>query len=218
MPKVIGVVQLKGGVGKTTLSINLAAALSGRRKVGILDADGQQGTATSWYAIREGLGKAESLKLATVSQADQISDALSSLSDCDIVVIDSPPRLEETFRTILMMADMVICPIGAMAAEFWAASDTVAQIGMAQQFNAKLTAATMRTIWTRYRGTADERLIVEEGQRTLPLKPMTTVLGYRAAYSDSLARGLSVLEWVTPKAREEMEALTKEVLKSLRLK
>jgi cellulose biosynthesis protein BcsQ len=40
MPKVIGVVQLKGRVGKTTLSINLAAALSGRRKVGVLDVDG----------------------------------------------------------------------------------------------------------------------------------------------------------------------------------
>lgn len=47
MPRVISIVNTKGGVGKTTTAVYLATALSCQDRVVLLDAD-PQGSATSW--------------------------------------------------------------------------------------------------------------------------------------------------------------------------
>jgi len=49
--KVIGVIQVKGGAGRSTVSTNLAGELSKLGKTVLIDCDMPQGTSASWYAI-----------------------------------------------------------------------------------------------------------------------------------------------------------------------
>ena len=53
MPKVIGVIQVKGGAGRSTLSTNLAGELSKVGKTVLIDGDMPQGTSASWFAVRQ---------------------------------------------------------------------------------------------------------------------------------------------------------------------
>lgn len=52
MSRIIGVIQLKGGAGRSTLATNLAAALATRGPTALVDCDLPQGTSAAWSALR----------------------------------------------------------------------------------------------------------------------------------------------------------------------
>ena len=52
-PKILGIIQVKGGAGRSTVSTNLAGELSKLGKTVLIDCDMPQGTAASWYAVRQ---------------------------------------------------------------------------------------------------------------------------------------------------------------------
>ena len=51
--KIIGVIQVKGGAGRSTVSTNLAGELSKVGKTVLIDCDMPQGTSASWFAVRQ---------------------------------------------------------------------------------------------------------------------------------------------------------------------
>lgn len=53
MTKIIGLLQLKGGAGRSTVSTNLAGELSKSGKTVLIDCDMPQGTSASWFAVRQ---------------------------------------------------------------------------------------------------------------------------------------------------------------------
>ena len=86
---IISVINQKGGVGKTTLSISLAAALAGRKmRVLLVDAD-PQGSALDWVAVR-----GEDVPFAAVGMPKAILhlELPKMAKDFDAVLIDGPPR------------------------------------------------------------------------------------------------------------------------------
>jgi chromosome partitioning protein len=52
MTQIIGIIQVKGGVGRSTIATNLAAAFSVNQPTVLIDCDLPQGTSASWYAVR----------------------------------------------------------------------------------------------------------------------------------------------------------------------
>jgi len=89
MSKIISVVNQKGGVGKTTLAVNLAGNLAKMKKrVLLLDTD-QQGTALDWQAVRE----QEPLFTVAGLPRETVHKEIKNLSQgYDFVVLDSPPH------------------------------------------------------------------------------------------------------------------------------
>ena len=149
MSKIIGVIQVKGGAGRSTLATNLAGELSKIGRTVLIDGDMPQGTSASWYAMRQQAGKAggTDTNLVADTAADHrelIRKAEQYAKTADYIVLDGPPRIAEMTRAILMLADLCMVPVGASVAEIWATADLLNIIEQAK----KVREIDARMIWT----------------------------------------------------------------------
>src|SRR5262245_31445059 len=119
---IISVLNQKGGVGKTTIAIHLAAALAQeRRRVLLLDAD-PQGSALDWDATRT------ATPLFTVMGKPKASlhrDITTLAAPYDDLVIDGPPRVYDVTRSAALASDAVLIPIQPSPYDVWAAKEIV---------------------------------------------------------------------------------------------
>lgn len=211
MAHIIAVVQVKGGAGRSTIATNLAGLLSRRLKTVLIDCDMPQGTAAAWYAIRA-QDKPETAKHLTLRAAhfhtELVREVEATAGEADVLVIDCPPRIAEVTRAALILADLALVPLGASAAEIWATTDLLKTVDEARKVKPQVDA---RILWNRIRANTRAAHELPEAVRDFKLKELETRLGYRVAYSEALARGLTVLEWPDELARAEMLALGQEV-------
>lgn len=217
MAKIIGFIQVKGGAGRSTLATNLAGMIADKRKVALIDCDMPQGTSASWASIRSAESKAGNLTIATASNHLEMVEQVARLNDDhDAIVIDSPPRIAEMTRAALILSDLCLIPLGASAAEIWATGDLLQTI---EQAKAHKPGVDARIVWNRYRrATRSAHELSDAVKHELDVKEMKTRIGYRVAYSEALARGMTVMEWPDKSARKEMQDLGREVSKLIGLK
>lgn len=212
--KIIGVVQLKGGAGRSTVATNLAAALAQHAAVALIDCDLPQGTSAAWGLIREQSRRLGNLLVTTALDHHELIDKAKALSQTQaFVIIDGPPRVAEITRAILVMSDLCLLPLGASAAEIWALSDLHTTIDEARRNHYQVGA---HILWNRYRKqTRSAKELSDAVQDELALPQLCSHLSFRVAYSDVLARGLWVGEWHDRAARHEINALAVEVMELL---
>lgn len=126
---IYGLTNSKGGVGKSTIAVHLAAWLAKKkRRVIFIDADPQQ-SASAW--IEE---LSFPVKLEKEDDPEAIVERLTSLSskDCD-VVIDGPAGLSTMTRAIMLRADRVFLPCGPSILDLRAAGKAVQLLRGAQK-------------------------------------------------------------------------------------
>jgi chromosome partitioning protein len=218
MTQIVGVVQVKGGVGRSTIATNLAAIFSAKKPTALIDCDLPQATSASWFAVRKSTRPSTgSLTLATARDyRELVARARELATDHDYLIIDAPPRIAEMTRAIVIMSTLSLVPLGASAAEIWSTADLLPTIGAARQYRPEVDA---RIVWNRFRGYTREALEISEAARKeLGLGELMTRLGYRVAYSEALARGLSADEWQDRSAHGEIMALAAEVMGILKEK
>ena len=202
---IIGVLSQKGGVGKTTVALNLAAAIatSGSRVL-VVDAD-PQGSALAWSSARE----AEPLFPVVGMAKPTLHRELPNLAaNYHFIVIDGAPRVNDLARSAILASNLVLIPVQPSPYDIWASSETVRLIREARQISATLEAAFLinRKIARSAIGRDAAAALVQF--EDIPV--LDVHLSQRILYAESAAKGLTVVE-VAPQgeAAREFRALAK---------
>lgn len=119
--KVIVVANQKGGVGKSTISCNLAvAAAEDGKKVLVIDAD-PQGSSMEWRAQRE----KENVSVIAITTKSIIKE-ISNFDNFDLVIVDAGGRDNVLLRAAVTTAahGILLIPALASAVDIWATQDT----------------------------------------------------------------------------------------------
>lgn len=177
----ITVVNQKGGVGKTTLSVHLAVWLHERGlRVALIDADGQAAS-TRWVQQAE-----SGITIATESNADVIIEQANKLREThDAVVGDGPANLAEATRALLLVADLAVVPCGTSLPELEAAAQSFRILRSAQLVR-NGNGPAGRMVLNRLR--SDRFVLTRESKQaaaTLGVPVCDSVIRLREAVADS---------------------------------
>lgn len=187
---IIGILNQKGGVGKTSISTNLAwiYAHEGARVL-LVDADPEAKNSTRWSSARQ----AEPLFPVIGMAKPTLHRDLPALArNYDITIIDGAPQLAEIGRSILLASRLVVIPVPPAIYDIWGAADTVAMVEEARVFNENLKAvfAVNRKIGNSVIGRK-----VREALAAHNIPVLETALMARNVYNEIGAHGLSVEEY-----------------------
>lgn len=208
---IVSVLNTKGGVGKTTIAVNLAIAraLAGR-SVWLIDGD-RQATAQQAIAQRIEAGRSPALAVAHYPEGPMLRAQIQQQAGhFDDVVIDAGGRDSTALRAALMLSDVVVIPFQPRSFDVWAAGDMaeIAKEAVSMRDGLRLY-AVLNGADAGGKDNAEAAAAVAD---FAPLVYLNTPIGRRKGIAEAAGGGLSVLE-VTgqEKAKAEIGALVAAV-------
>ena len=209
----------KGGVGKSTITTNVAVELAHRKAdVIIVDTDPQK-TSFKWSERRTDLFETKSLTYPSISciyKDGNIKELIKNfVTKYDVVLIDASGRDSQSLRTGLVVADKFICPTRASQADLETLPHICNLIEIAKDFNENLIAkAVMSCVSTNpliNEAKQAEELLTDFAEY---LSLADSFIYERKVYRDALLQGLGVVELDNTKATEEIKKFVDEMLES----
>lgn len=203
--KVIAILNQKGGVGKTTLSINIARALQkGEFNVVLVDAD-PQGSARDWNDANDG-------KVLPVLGLDRKSlpADIKNITGFDFAIVDGAPQTKELAIAAIKAADVVLIPVQPSSLDIWATNDLLSLIQERQEMTdgkqPKAAFIVSRQIQNTTVGHEVRTVLAESG-----IKVFDSGTFQRIAYSSIMTTGKTVFESQDDKAIDEIIKITNEL-------
>ncbi len=207
----IAVANQKGGTGKTTLALNLAAGLQRRGSTLVLDAD-PQGSISQWAALAGDGTRLPPVWAVPQGEAGRCIDR--GAREHRYLIVDCPPTLQTTgVREILAGVDVVLIPIQPSPLDLWASAEIVTAVRDSRAANQQLKAFVVLNQLDSRNALSRS---MHEALAELEIPTLAAGVARRAAYRSAAVEGSSVyhLGQRGAAAAREVEAVIEEVLKS----
>ena len=216
---IISVMNLKGGVGKTTLTTNLATCFAhAGYKVCIGDVDNSQLSSKKWKTQRGdappeiqvfGVSGYKSQTGFSPEEGKELAHTVKSLSkDYDIVILDGAPVFEEMATWMILVSDLVVCPIQTSALDVWTMKNIKQKIDQLAAIGHEKEVRILLNFFNAQRRLDRD---IEQALVDIGMKVFAARISNRVAYKEAIIDGLGVVETKDKKAAEEMMAIFEEI-------
>lgn len=184
-PRVLAVLNGKGGVGKTTTAVNLAAILSESQSVLLVDADPQ--ASASWWVSRN----PQPVTFDITKETDAaLLGKLKKVNDYSLIVVDTPPALNsEALAAVVPVADYILLPTPPAPMDLAALVNTIktaiAPVGIAHRV--LLTKVDSRSL--------SEAADAQQTLNSLNIPACETVIRTYKAHERAALEGVPITHW-----------------------
>lgn len=207
--KVYAVANQKGGVGKTTLAMNLAAGLARRGSCLVVDAD-PQGSATLWAGLA---AASRRFPAEVVPATGSLESGLGRwCGEFEYVLIDCPPAMDSDHVVAAMEnARVLLIPVLPSPMDLWASARIEAMVNRARRSNPRIQA---RLVLNQFEPRNAMSRGMDAALREFGVPALRHRLTRRASYRTSALEGCSVYDLGSrgQVAANEIDAVIKEVL------
>ena len=210
---VIAVVNLKGGCGKSNVSVNVACELAKKTSsVILIDADAQ-GTATHYASSNLLPVQAEHLPLEDARELDKWIRRILAMT-ADYIVLDAPPHVGNVTKAIIGIADLVLVPCTPSTADLIATIPTIDLIREARSVRSdhgpKCLLVPSRVDVRTASGRDIESALKKFGE------PLGSAVHQRSAFVDAFTAGRWIGDFApSSSAYQDIVALTSKVKREL---
>ena len=208
--KVYALLNQKGGVGKTTLAVNLVAGLARRGKSLLVDAD-PQGTASQWLRMAPPERVAPFDFLAVAAGLKRVIGPLRD--SYRYIVVDCPPSAEAhpNVGDALALADVAIIPVLPSPTDLWGSVRMAQYLERMRDDNGVLQT---RMLINQVEPRNAMARSLERALAELAIEPLKQTVRRRAVYRACALEGTSVYQFGKrgADAAREIEAVIEEVL------
>lgn len=207
---ILTVGNTKGGVGKTTLALNvaIARALAGR-DVWLIDGD-RQGTAQTAISIRLETGHAPGIACAQYADGPTLrAQVQQQAAKFDDIIIDAGGRDSTALRAALVLSDVLLVPFQPRSYDVWALNDIALLVDEARSVRDGLRAYAVLNCADPGESSSDNTEAAAAVADVPQFEYLNTPIRRRKIFANAAGQGLSVLE-INPKdkkASEELNAL-----------
>lgn len=199
MAKIITIAHQKGGVGKSTLAINLALCFQDQLSVGLVDIDPQG----SILHIKDDFPQ---LSIVGENRLQNIRQL-----DYDLIIVDTPPYLSNRLPELFENSDLIIVPTKAGFFDVMAIRSTLRLIKEAQAKTPSLKAVIILNIVKPRAGITKD---VIDLLATMDTPILKTMIHDRVSIASSIITS-GVINGKDQKAKEEITSLAEEVVHHL---
>src|SRR6202012_3164544 len=212
---VVVIAGRKGGIGKSTIAGSLAGEFAAMGKtVAALDADPQHSLA-AWAEQGEGM-LSQCVEKVSGGKSDDMRDKVRAAQKAaDIVLIDTPPGMQDVAYQAMLLADIALLPCGPSPLDLFPLKESLALALKARaerrSKKPRIRFVPSKVLKNTTLGRELSSSLEQMGKKVLP------EIGQRVVVAEAVMSGLTVQEYAPGStAQAEFEQLAKAVDKLLR--